>query len=157
MAAMEDFVDVTKTDTPTADVLVTGKALSSPLDDFNQLKFLDKPNSAMNRETLPQTLEDCVGYLKALPLVQPNVDQKDPLTIADMINVLTLPDAEKILEQAIGFTAESQFTLSPAEYRRQQRAVYDHKAEPMLSLVARARKATVHKQAPLTLGKLLLQ
>ena len=51
------------------------------LDDFGDLKLIEKPDSPMNRDTLPQTLQDCVGYLAAFPLLQPNVDQKDPKTI----------------------------------------------------------------------------
>mmetsp|Transcript_10612 Transcript_10612/g.15536 ORF Transcript_10612/g.15536 Transcript_10612/m.15536 type:complete len:894 (-) Transcript_10612:464-3145(-) len=69
--------------------------------EFNQLKLVEKPDSPLNSNCLPDTLEDCEGFLKNLPLKQPNVDQRNPQTIADMINILTDPDATEVFERAI--------------------------------------------------------
>mmetsp|Transcript_15855 Transcript_15855/g.43868 ORF Transcript_15855/g.43868 Transcript_15855/m.43868 type:complete len:813 (-) Transcript_15855:27-2465(-) len=54
--------------------------------DFGKLKFVESPVEEMSTDRLPQSLEDCVGYLQELPLLQPNADQNDPRTIVDMIN-----------------------------------------------------------------------
>ena len=87
--------------------------IDKPLGDFDMLTLVEKPDSTMNRDTLAQTLDDCVGFLRAFPLLQPNTDKNNPSTIVDMVNVLTLPDASKQLEMAIGFDEQSMFVLSP--------------------------------------------
>mmetsp|Transcript_35197 Transcript_35197/g.105126 ORF Transcript_35197/g.105126 Transcript_35197/m.105126 type:complete len:919 (-) Transcript_35197:150-2906(-) len=68
--------------------------------DFDSLKLIEKPDSPFNSLSLPQTLEGCVGYLKELPLKVPNVDQKNPATVVDMINILTSPSAVEAFENA---------------------------------------------------------
>ncbi|CAB9527920.1 expressed unknown protein [Seminavis robusta] len=63
--------------------------------DFSQLKLIENPVEEQSSNALPQTLDDCLGYLKELPLLQPNGDQSQPETIAEMVNsVLPLPSAE---------------------------------------------------------------
>lgn len=127
-----------------------------PIDNFVALQFVEKPDSLMNRETLPQTLQDCVGYLQALPLVQPNVDAKDPVSIANMVNILTLQSAQAKLDAAMDLTLDSQFTLPPAAYCDQQLRAYDATAEPMVSLLAAANKVTAHQPGPPLLGHVVL-
>mmetsp|Transcript_8415 Transcript_8415/g.15214 ORF Transcript_8415/g.15214 Transcript_8415/m.15214 type:complete len:233 (-) Transcript_8415:2200-2898(-) len=79
----------------------TSTATSEDAFDFTQLKLIEKPDSPWNSHSLPQTLEHCDGYLDKLPLKQPNVDQRNPQTIADMINILTDPAAEEEFERAM--------------------------------------------------------
>ena len=65
--------------------------------DFSQLKLVECPMDNDDVNALPQTLEDCVGYLKELPLVRPNADQSHPETIVDMINsVLIMPPKQDV-------------------------------------------------------------
>mmetsp|Transcript_94923 Transcript_94923/g.142194 ORF Transcript_94923/g.142194 Transcript_94923/m.142194 type:complete len:813 (+) Transcript_94923:55-2493(+) len=60
--------------------------------DFSDLKLIEDPIAEMSTNALPQTLHDCVGFLKELPLLQPNADQSDPSTIVNMINsYITMP------------------------------------------------------------------
>ena len=40
--------------------------------DFCELKLIDNPIGELDGEALPQTLKDCVGYLRELPLLEPN-------------------------------------------------------------------------------------
>ena len=49
---------------------------------FASLLLVEKPDSPLNASSLPQTLEDCEGYLKKLPLKSPNADSKIPSTVA---------------------------------------------------------------------------
>lgn len=77
-------------DTQTA---FTAMALMDPLDtlkssvlDFSELKLIERPVAELSGDALPQTLHDCLGYLKRLPLLQPNADQSKPDTIVEMIN-----------------------------------------------------------------------
>ena len=61
--------------------------------DFNNLKFIEQP--LKNTDCLPQTLDDCIGNLKQLPLLQPTADQNEPKTIVDLINSkLALPSED---------------------------------------------------------------
>lgn len=94
----------------------------------------------------------------------PNVDQKDPTTVVDMVNILTLPDAQRQLDDAMGLEeAEdsgkglAEFALPPREYRERQRRVYRNAdVDPMLSLLRRSRSETVHRRAPFTFGNVVL-
>lgn len=73
------------------------KEYEGPSDvDFGKLKFIESPVEEMSTNRLPQTLEDCIGHMDNLPLLQPNVDQSDPQTIVNMINSeMTLPSNQK--------------------------------------------------------------
>ena len=63
--------------------------------DFNKLKFIEQPLEDGGADSLPQTLDDCVGFLKHFPLLQPNADQNEPRTIIDLINSkVALPSEE---------------------------------------------------------------
>ena len=81
----------------------TAMALSGPPDgvdssilDFSQLKLIESPVAEMSGDALPQTLSDCLGYLKGLPLLQPNADQSNPETIVNMVNsVVPLPSGSQ--------------------------------------------------------------
>jgi len=64
--------------------------------DFSKLKLIENPIEEMSGNALPQTLKDCEGFLKALPLLQPNADQSQPETIATAVNsVLPLPSTKE--------------------------------------------------------------
>lgn len=67
---------------------------------FTRLRLIETPDSPLNSHSLPMTLEGCDGHLEGLPLKRPNVDHRNPRTIADMINVLTDPAAAEQLERA---------------------------------------------------------
>eukprot|EP00567_Pseudictyota_dubia_P008445 CAMPEP_0197442418 /NCGR_PEP_ID=MMETSP1175-20131217/8437_1 /TAXON_ID=1003142 /ORGANISM="Triceratium dubium, Strain CCMP147" /LENGTH=889 /DNA_ID=CAMNT_0042972887 /DNA_START=108 /DNA_END=2777 /DNA_ORIENTATION=+ len=72
--------------------------------DFDQLKLVEKPDNARNSQDLPRTLKDCEGYLNRLPLKPPNVDQKNPKTIVDMVNILTNPSAAAVFSKSSSVT-----------------------------------------------------
>jgi hypothetical protein len=69
-----------------------------------------------------------------------------------MINILSSPDAGKKLEDAIGFDDESEFVLSPEEYKARQERVYNPESQLMKLLLHRAHQKTSHHKAPLNLG-----
>ena len=50
---------------------------------FAELLLVEDPDSELNSSFLPQTLEDCEGYLKKLPLKSPNANSKIPHTVAE--------------------------------------------------------------------------
>jgi len=50
---------------------------------FEHLKLVENPDSPLNAKEVPLTLEDCVGYMKELPLRPPNADSRKPSTIAE--------------------------------------------------------------------------
>jgi hypothetical protein len=50
---------------------------------FESLKLVENPDSPLNSKSLPLTLEDCVGYMKKLPLRAPNADLRKPSTMAE--------------------------------------------------------------------------
>ena len=117
---------------------------------FDNLKLVDKPDSPKNSQTLKQTLEGCEGYLHRLPLRAPNVDQKIPKTVADMVNILTNPEAFK------AFCDEEEKLSSAAEQARAEgmpSTVYDYQDSPVMRAQLRqARKRTSHAKAPGVLG-----
>lgn len=110
--------------------------------DFSELKFIEKPNgSGESVDTmLPQTLEDCVGYLQQLPLFHPNTDAKKPITIVNMVNILSIPESESILEAAASGASQVSDIYS------------NYHSEPMASLLKSAKGMTKHQKAPFNLG-----
>jgi len=73
--------------------------------DFGKLRYIENPIGAMSTDSLPQTLKDCVGCLKKLPLLQPSVDTNNPQTIVDLINSeMSLPTEE---DAAVGTHSSS--------------------------------------------------
>ena len=66
---------------------------------FNSLRLVDKPDSRRISSSICKNLEGCEGYLQRLPLKPPNVDQKIPQTIVDMINILTDPSAAVLFDR----------------------------------------------------------
>ena len=70
--------------------------------DYGSLKLVEKPDGPRNTgRLLQQTLEGCEGYIKSLPLRAPNVYQKMPKTITDMVNILTHSNAEELFLKAL--------------------------------------------------------
>jgi len=116
---------------------------------FDNLKLVDKPDSPKNSQTLKQTLEGCEGYLLHLPLRAPNVDQKNPKTVADMVNILTDPEAVKAF-------CDEEEKLADTAARRDEgmsSAVYDYKDSAIMRAQLRqARKRTSHIHAPGVMG-----
>lgn len=116
---------------------------------FDKLKLVEKPDSQLNSPGLPQTLEDCEGFLTKLPLVAPNVD-KNPKTIADMVNVMTQPDAQEIFVKAQANVDEG--TDVPVGSGLPSR-VYNVSSSPEMKEQLRlAKKHTCHIPAPGVFG-----
>jgi hypothetical protein len=80
--------------------MITMMPKISDLFNFEKLKLIDKPNCPRNAEFLPLDLVGCEGFLRNLPLKAPNVDQKIPTTIQDMVNILTDPHAAASFAEA---------------------------------------------------------
>ena len=59
-----------------------GEDVEPSILDFSQLNLVENPAG----EALPQTLNDCLGYLQNLPLLQPNADQGKPESIVEKVN-----------------------------------------------------------------------
>lgn len=126
--------------------------------DFGQLKLVEEPNSPKNSKALRQTLEDCVGFLRALPLKQPNANQKNPQTVVDMINILASPEAAPEFEKAMNLPATTTeiVKMNPKEYKRRQLDMYDpSQSEVWQTFRARSKKKTSHKRAPSALGQIV--
>lgn len=118
---------------------------------FDQLRLVEKPDSALNSPNLPQTLEDCEGYLTQLPLMPPNVD-KSTKHIANMVNILTLHEAQDVFTKAaenMDNDAVPGSGIPPS--------LYDEKSSPaMKQLLRMAHKQTSHMHAPGILGHVVL-
>jgi regulator of protease activity HflC (stomatin/prohibitin superfamily) len=116
--------------------------------DFELLKLVERPHSNMNSPNLPQTLEDCQGYLTHLPLVPPNSDKKSS-NIANMVNILTLTEAQDSFAKA----AESMTDNEAAPGSGIPPRLFDEKTSPaMKQLLRMANKQCCHVRAPGVLG-----
>ena len=98
---LKDNVDDEEQVAPFTALAMTGTGASAGEDvepsilDFSQLKLIENPVS-VDGGALPQTLSDCLGYLKSLPLLQPNADQGKPESIVEMVNsVLPSPSGSE--------------------------------------------------------------
>jgi len=116
--------------------------------DFSKLTLVEETNSPMNSASLPQTLHQCVGYLEKLPLKLPNVDQKAPTKISNMVNILTNPDADAL------FTTEMQ---SSNEKQGRNEATPPDVFNPresniMMKELSRTKKNTCQARAPWIFG-----
>jgi hypothetical protein len=108
---------------------------------------VEKPDADRNTgRLLAQNLEGCEGYLKALPLKAPNVDQKVPKTIADMVNILTVGNAEAQFDTL-------QLEQTAPEDRREgaPSSIYNLQTSRVMKSLAGAVK-TCHTSAPGMLG-----
>lgn len=115
---------------------------------FDQLKLVEKPNSSMNSPNLPETLEDCEGYIRQLPLVPPNAD-KNAKNVANMVNILSLPEAQDIFAKA----AENMVDNDIVPGSGVPPSLYDEKTSPaMKQLLCMANKQTSHSHAPGVFG-----
>lgn len=116
-------------------------------------KLIDKPNCPRNAEFLPFDLEGCEGFLRKLPLRAPNVDQKTPTTIQDMVNILTNPEATASFAEAASLATYAE--TRPTE--RSPSAIYDYKSSAVMkSNIRFARKHTCHVKAPGVMGHIVL-
>jgi hypothetical protein len=115
---------------------------------FDHLKLVDKPDSKLNSPDLPQTLEDCEGYLKCLPLVAPNAD-KNPVTVANMVNLLTLLEAQESFDKAKANLEENDAPSGSGL----PSVVYNEKTSvAMKQLLRMANENTSHMHAPGIMG-----
>jgi len=116
---------------------------------FESLTLVEKPDSPLNSSYLPQTLEDCLGYMTKLPLRSPNADSKKPSTIADMINILTESSAaanfEKEKKKRSGGGSGSRREGEPDK-------LFDYNGEFMKAQVSSAKHVTSHSRAPGVMG-----
>jgi regulator of protease activity HflC (stomatin/prohibitin superfamily) len=113
---------------------------------FASLLLVEKPDSPLNASFLPQTLEDCEGYLKKLPLKSPNADSKIPSTVANMVNILTSSKA------AANFEALEAQASSDARREGCPSAVYDYDSDVMKHERSQASSRSSHSKAPGVLG-----
>lgn len=123
------------------------KKVKSDLFNFDDLKLVEKPAADRNTgRLLAQNLEGCEGYLKALPLKAPNVDQKVPKTIADMVNILTVGGAEAKFDTL-------QLEQTAPEDRREgaPSSIYNLQTSPVMKKLTSDVK-TSHASAPGMLG-----
>lgn len=83
---------------------------SEPVTSFASLRLIQYPWSpdgspaeeAAPLKPPPETLEDCPGYLKELPLKPPNADARRPHTLVDMVNILASnPHMQALFDQEI--------------------------------------------------------
>lgn len=81
-----NFKDDDEDEKPTATYAVAAVGEEQSILDFCDLKLIENPVGETSGDALSQTLQDCIGHLKKLPLMQPNADQSDSETIVDMIN-----------------------------------------------------------------------
>jgi len=110
---------------------------------FDQLKLVEKPNSTLNSPNLPETLEDCEGYIRQLPLVPPNAD-KNTKNIVNMVNILTLPEAHDAFAKA----AENMVDSVVVPGSGIPPSLYDEKSSPaMKQLLRMANQQTSHSHA----------
>jgi hypothetical protein len=118
---------------------------------FDKLKLVDKPDCPRNAAFLPLDLEGCDGFLRKLPLRAPNVDQKTPTTIHDMINILTDPQAVASFAAAEAEALETSTETPLAEGAPS--AIYNKNSEVMKKNKARN---TCHIKAPGVTGHIVL-
>jgi hypothetical protein len=121
---------------------------------FDKLKLVDKPDSPKNAKELPLTLEGCEGCLSGLPLRAPNVDQKNPKTVQDMVNILTDPEAGAAFIEA----GEQLIDLEAEAVRSEglPSVVYDYQHSGVMKKELNgARKRTSHQKAPGVLGHIV--
>jgi len=121
---------------------------------FEDLKLIQKPSSKVS---LRHTLEDCHGFLREFPLQQPNADN---VSIADMINIFSIPEGSEIIEAAMdlpSYAAEEMWVNEyPGEYKTRQLQVYNNsESEPLSTLKKQADMVTSHAEAPLSLGHIV--
>jgi hypothetical protein len=127
---------------------------TSELFNFEKLKLVDKPNCPRNAEFLPLDLEGCEGFLRKLPLKAPNVDQKIPTTIQDMVNILTNPHAAASFAEAEGKRENSADTR---QAEGSPSATYDYAlSQVMRDNLHIAKKNTCHAKAPGVAGHIVL-
>ena len=75
-------------------------------ENFSKLKLIEHPIEENCSDRLPQTLENCVGYLKELPLLKPNANQSKPETIVAMINSdISMPTESEMSNMDVNFAA----------------------------------------------------
>jgi hypothetical protein len=126
---------------------------TNDLFNFDKLKLVDKPNCPKNASFLPLDLEGCEGFLHKLPLRTPNVDQKIPTTIHDMINILTDPHAVASFAEAEA--SETYAGTPPAE--GSPSATYDYASSAVMKRNLRtAKRNTCHIKAPGVTGHIVL-
>jgi hypothetical protein len=132
----------------------TKMSKTNDLFNFDKLKLVDKPNCPKNAQFLPLDLQGCEGFLRKLPLRAPNVDQKEPTTIQDMINILTDPHAAASFAEAEG-TSATHANTSRAE--GMPSTAYDYKTSAVMKRnLGIAQKNTCHRKAPGVTGHIVL-
>jgi hypothetical protein len=125
---------------------------TNDLFNFEKLKLIDKPNCPRNAEFLPLDLVGCEGFLQKLPLRAPNVDQKIPTTIQDMVNILT--DSHAAASFAEAEARETSAETRPVE--GSPSATYDYASEGMKHNLCIAKRNTCHAKAPGVMGHIVL-
>lgn len=114
---------------------------------FESLKLVENPDSPLNSKSLPLTLEDCVGYMKKLPLRAPNADSRKPSTIADMINILSETSA------AVNFERQRKKSNNDDNRREgEPDKVFDYSGELMKAQLSLTKHRISHSKAPGVLG-----
>jgi len=114
---------------------------------FESLKLVENPDSPLNSKSLPLTLEDCVGYMKKLPLRAPNADSRKPSTIADMINILSETSA------AVNFERQRKKSNNDDNRREgEPDKVFDYSGELMKAQLSFTKHRISHSKAPGVLG-----
>jgi len=120
------------------------KAKSPRNDDlfnFDMLTLIEKPNSPMNSDSVPLSLQDCVGYLPKLPLKAPNADLKIPQSIVNIVNILTEPSAAAIF-------LEQQLTEEEGRAEGAPSSVFAASSDLMKQELKSAEKRTSCRKAP---------
>jgi len=120
--------------------------------DFQQLKLIEQPS--ISSDALPQTLEDCVGFLSEFPLQQPNADN---CSVVDMVNILSMPEANNVIKAAMNlpsYGAEDVWMYEcPGEYKTRQEQVYNTgESDPLVTLKKKSDNEICHVSAPLNFG-----
>ncbi|KAL9178996.1 hypothetical protein ACHAXT_011969 [Thalassiosira profunda] len=112
---------------------------------FEGLRLVEKPDSPYNAKFLPETLDDCQGHLKQLPLQSPNADSKIAYTIADMVNILTHSGADAMFEkEKVAFAQRKE---------GEPDAVFDYGGSALMKKeLASAKSRCGHMKAPGILG-----
>mmetsp|Transcript_2689 Transcript_2689/g.4932 ORF Transcript_2689/g.4932 Transcript_2689/m.4932 type:complete len:819 (-) Transcript_2689:411-2867(-) len=116
---------------------------------FDNLKLVEKPDSPLNSSFLNQTLKDCKGYLKKLPLQSPNAHSKISYTIANMVNILTHSGADASFQKEKEDNANAN---SQDRKEGEPDAVFDYNGALMKKELAKAKSRTSHTNAPGVLG-----
>jgi len=112
---------------------------------FDNLLFVEKPDSPLNTSFLLQTLEDCEGYLQKLPLQSPNADSKIPSTISNMVNILTRSEAYASFEKEKKDDGMTRIEGDPD-------LVFDYNGPLMKSELSKSKSRWSHLKAPGMLG-----